>query len=61
MVLHWKDMYEKEHKLRLEAEGETHLVKAVGMNSPEMKEVKKKLRRSRKNWPSQKRTINMII
>ena len=27
---YWKDMYEKEHKLRLEAEGETHLVKAVG-------------------------------
>jgi hypothetical protein len=34
---YWKDLYEKEHKLRLEAEGETHLVKAVGMNSPEMK------------------------
>jgi chromosome segregation ATPase len=37
---YWKDMYEKEHKLRLEAEGETHLVKAVGMNSPEMKSAK---------------------
>ena len=37
-------MYEKEHKLRLEAEGETHLVKAVGMNSPEMKEAKAKLK-----------------
>ena len=36
---YWKDMYEKEHKLRLEAEGETHLVKAVGMNSPEMKQA----------------------
>ena len=35
--LDWKLRYEKEHKLRLEAEGETHLVKAVGMNSPEMK------------------------
>ena len=33
----FKEKYEKEHKLRLEAEGETHLVKAVGMNSPEMK------------------------
>tara|TARA_R100000656_G_scaffold110195_1_gene82246 strand:- start:614 stop:1075 length:462 start_codon:yes stop_codon:yes gene_type:complete len=41
---YWKDMYEKEHKLRLEAEGETHLVKAVGMNSPEMKEAKAKLK-----------------
>ena len=36
---YWKEMYEKEHKLRLEAEGETHLVKAVGMNSPEMKQA----------------------
>ena len=34
---YWKDLYEKEHKLRVEAEGEMHLVKAVGMNSPEMK------------------------
>jgi hypothetical protein len=41
---YWKDMYEKEHQLRLEAEGETHLVKAVGMNSPEMKEAKAKLK-----------------
>ena len=41
---YWKDLYEKEHKLRLEAEGETHLVKAVGMNSPEMKEAKSKLK-----------------
>ena len=40
----WKDLYEKEHKLRLEAEGETHLVKAVGMNSPEMKEAKSKIK-----------------
>ena len=36
----FKEKYEKEHKLRLEAEGETHLVKAVGMNSPEMKAAK---------------------
>ena len=40
----WKLRYEKEHKLRLEAEGETHLVKAVGMNSPEMKEAKSKIK-----------------
>ena len=38
--LNWKEKYDKEHKLRLEAEGETHLVKAVGMNSPEMKSAK---------------------
>ena len=41
---YWKDMYEKEHKLRLEAEGETHLVKAVGMNSPEMKAAKAQIK-----------------
>ena len=41
---YWKDQYEKEHKLRIEAEGETHLVKAVGMNSPEMKEAKSKIK-----------------
>ena len=45
---YWKDMYEKEHKLRLEAEGETHLVKAVGMNSPEMKAANLKLEEMRK-------------
>ena len=37
---YWKDMYEKEHKLRLEAEGETTIVKGIGMNSPEMKAAK---------------------
>ena len=37
----WKDKYNKEHKLRQEAETETILVKGIGMNSPEMKEAKK--------------------
>ena len=40
---YWKEKYDKEHKLRLEAEGETHLVKAVGMNSPEMKAANLKI------------------
>ena len=39
---YWKDMYEKEHKLRQEAEGETTIVKGIGMNSPEMKVLKEK-------------------
>ena len=42
--LNWKEKYDKEHKLRLEAEGETHLVKAVGMNSPEMKAANAKIK-----------------
>jgi len=37
---YWKDMYEKEHKLRQEAEGEMTIVKGVGENSPEMKALR---------------------
>jgi len=37
---YWKDMYEKEHKLRQEAQGETTIVKGIGMSSPEMKTLK---------------------
>ena len=40
----WKDMYEKEHKLRQEAQGETTIVKGIGMNSPEMKEAQQKIK-----------------
>ena len=43
---YWKDMYEKEHKLRQEAEGETTVVKGIGMNSPEMKELEVRLAES---------------
>ena len=39
----WEELYNKEHKLRQEAETETILVKGIGMNSPEMKEAKAKL------------------
>ena len=39
---YWKNMYEKEHKLRQEAEGETTIVKGIGMSSPEMKALKEK-------------------
>jgi predicted transcriptional regulator len=44
----WKDQYEKEHKLRQEAETETILVKGIGMNSPEMKAAKAKIDEMRK-------------
>ena len=40
---YWKDMYEKEHKLRQEAEGEITIVKGIGQNSPEMKAAKAKI------------------
>ena len=38
---YWKDMYEKERKLRQEAEGEMTIVKGIGQNSPEMKKLQK--------------------
>ena len=40
---YWKDMYEKEHKLRQEAEGEMTIIKGIGQNSPEMKAAKAKI------------------
>jgi len=45
---YWKNMYEKEHKLRQEAETETILVKGIGMNSPEMKAAKEKMQELKK-------------
>ena len=45
---YWKDMYEKEHKLRQEAEGETTIVKGIGMNSPEIKDYKKEITKLKK-------------
>ena len=42
--LNWKEKYVKEHKLRQEAETETILVKGIGMNSPEMKKAKEKIK-----------------
>ena len=40
---YWKELYEKEHKHRQEAENETILVKGIGMNSPEMKAAKNEI------------------
>ena len=41
---YWKDMYEKEHKLRQEAQGEITIVKGIGMNSPEMKDAEERIK-----------------
>ena len=40
---YWKDMYEKEKKKREEAEGELTIIKGIGNNSPEMKDLKKEI------------------
>ena len=42
--LKWQQKYEKEHKLRREAEGEMTIIKGIGMNSPEMKDAQKKIK-----------------
>jgi len=39
----WKEKYEKEHRLRQEAEGELSIVKGIGMNSPEVIKLKKEI------------------
>ena len=39
----WEEKYEKEHKLRQEAETEMILIKGIGINSPEMKAAKQKI------------------
>ena len=44
----WEKLYNKEHKLRQEAETETILVKGIGMNSPEMKAANKKIEEMQK-------------
>ena len=36
----WKEKYEREHRLRQEAEGELSIVKGIGMNSPEAIKLK---------------------
>ena len=41
---YWKDMYEKERKLRQEAQGETTIVKGIGMSSPEMRDAKARIK-----------------
>ena len=46
----WEEKYEKEHKLRQEAEGELTIVKTITIDaSPEMRDAKKKIEELRSN------------
>ena len=54
----WKDKYDLEHRLRREAEGETTIVKAIGMNSPEMKAAKQKIEELQKELDRVKKENN---
>ena len=42
--LDWKEKYNKEHKLRQEAEGELTIIKGIGNTSPEMKALKEEIK-----------------
>jgi septal ring factor EnvC (AmiA/AmiB activator) len=54
----YKEKYEKEHKLRQEAETETILIKGIGMNSPEMKAAKAKITELQSNLDRIKKENN---
>ena len=54
------DKYEKEHKLRQAAEGETTIVKAIGMNSPEMKAANEKIKDLQSNLDRIKKENNNL-
>ena len=46
----WKEKYEKEHKLRQEAEGELTIVKTITIDaSPEMRDAKQKIEELQKS------------
>jgi len=57
----WKEKYNKEHKLRQEAETETILVKGIGINSPEMKAANKKIEELRKELDRVKKDNNDLF
>ena len=57
-LFEWKEKYNKEHKLRQEAETETILVKGIGMNSPEMKAAKLKIEELQKELDRIKKENN---
>ena len=54
----YKEKYENEHKLRQAAEGETTIVKAIGMNSPEMRDAKEKIKELQSNLDRIKKENN---
>lgn len=40
----WQTKYNEEHKLRQEAQGELTIIKGIGNNSPEMKELQARVK-----------------
>ena len=54
----WKKMYEKEHKLRQEAEGELTIVKGISVHmSPEMRDADKEINNLKNDIANLKETL----
>ena len=54
----YKTKYEKEHKLRQEAEGELTIIKGIGNTSPEMRGAKEKIKELQSNLDRIKKENN---
>ena len=54
----WQENYNKEHKLRQEAEGELIIIKGIGNTSPEMKDAKAKIEELQKDLNKIKKDNN---
>ena len=59
LTINWKEKYEKERKLRQEAEGELTIVKGISVHmSPEMREANKKIEELQNNLDRTKKENN---
>ena len=59
IIQEWKDKYEKEYKLRQEAEGELTIVKGISVQmSPEMRNANKKIEELQNNLDRTKKENN---
>ena len=54
----YKNKYEKEHKLRQEAEGELIIIKGIGNTSPELRDAKAKITELQSNLDKIKKENN---
>ena len=58
IIQEWKDKYEKEYKLRQEAEGELTIVKGISVHmSPEMRDADKEINNLKNDIANLKETI----
>jgi len=56
--IRWREKYNKEHKLRQEAEGELIIIKGIGNTSPELRDAKAKIKELQSNLDRIKKENN---